>query len=487
LSDVIVVGGGVGGLSCAIHLAKAGLEVHVIEAGDRPGGCCKTTRQDGYLFEDGALWLSQDYLCRGIFDHLGLSFDEFVPATRLDPSTRCLLPDNESFLFKPDASAVAAEVARLSPGDRAHLDRFMAEMARREIFLDRLLYGGPLTWRILVDAGFWRNLRFLLESYEHVVKRYFVDPQVKLAFYRPTLFLGLPPSECPASFILSSYGEITSGSSYPVGGMGRIPGSLREIGEDFGVEFSFGKRVRRIVVERRKALGVELQDGEFLAAEHVVSNAHVRSTYLDLVGSDHLPQTALRKLRHLDLGHSYFMVQLGLDTVIEGAANQPLIPPVNKLADFWSSLKGDIPNPLYPNLAIIPAQAKVAPRGSSVVGIYHAMPHRPEAGTWEERKDRLADLMIDRAEMATGLKLREHIATMRVRTPEDLEADFGLPEGAMYGLAPTWWQSGLGRPRQRSPWIEGLHLTGQTTHPGLGVANAMCSGAMTAKILVEEL
>jgi phytoene desaturase len=487
LSDVIVVGAGVGGLSCAIHLAKSGLDVHVLEAQDQPGGCCHTSDQEGYRFEDGALWLSQDYLCRIIFDNLGLDFDAIIPSVRLNPSTRCLLPNGENFEFSVNAPKVADAIASLSSVDSVRFERFMKEMARREVFLDRLLYDGPLTWRALLIPGFWRNLSFLLESYEHALERTFQDDLVKLVFSRPTLFLGLPPSHLPASFILSAYGEITAGSSYPIGGMGQIPDRMKEIAEGLGVRFSFGTRVRKIVVQRKATIGVELQDGEFLSADRIVSNTHAKTTYQQLIGPDFLPKRLIKRLNRLDLGHSYYMVQLGIDQSIQEPANQPFFPSHDALERFLLQIHSDLPDRLYPNVALFPQDALIAPDGGSVIGIYHVVPYRPSAGTWEEIKEQLADRLIDQVEAGTGLELRKHIVTQRVRTPEDLKRDFNLPQGAMYGLAPTFWQSGLGRPRQKSPWIKGLYLVGQTTHPGLGVANSICSGAMTASLISASL
>jgi phytoene desaturase len=487
LSDVIVVGAGVGGLSCAIHLAKSGLDVHVLEAQDQPGGCCQTSDQEGYKFEDGALWLSQDYLCRIMFGNLGLDFDAIIPSVRLNPSTRCLLSNGERFEFSVNTPKVADQIASLSSADGMHFERFMKEMARREVFLDRLLYDGPLTWKTLLIPGFLRNLGFLLESYEHAVGRFFQDELVKLVFARPTLFLGLPPSHSPASFLLSAYGEITSGSCYPIGGMGQIPDRMKEIAEGLGVRFSFGTRVRKIVTQRKATIGVELQDGEFLSAHRIVSNAHVKTTYMQLVGPDYLPRRLIKRLNRLDLGHSYYMVQLGIDQSIQGPANQPLFPPPDAFEHFLLETHSDLPDRLYPNVAIFPKDAHIAPDGGSVIGIYHVVPYRSSAGTWDEIKEQLADRLIDQVETVTGLELRKHIVTQRVRTPEDLKRDFNLPQGAMYGLAPTFWQSGLGRPRQKSPWIKGLYLVGQTTHPGLGVANGIYSGAMTAGMISAGL
>jgi phytoene dehydrogenase-like protein len=138
-------------------------------------------------------------------------------------------------------------------------------------------------------------------------------------------------------------------------------------------------------------------------------------------------------------------------------------------------------------VAIVPASAGTALPGGSVVSVYHvAPPHRREA-MWDRTKEEFADRLLTRAEEATGLRLRSHAITRRMITPADLEKRLRLPRGAMYGLSPTLRQSGPFRPGNRSPWVGGLYLVGQTTNPGLGVASVMASGSTTARLVLRDL
>ncbi|MFQ5408551.1 MAG: phytoene desaturase family protein [Anaerolineales bacterium] len=503
MPEVIVVGAGVGGLSCAAYLAQAGLDVLVLEAQDHVGGACHTTEQSGFRFEDGAIWLSMDYVCRRVFAELGADFDACVPTIKIDVSTRCLLPGGETFDFTPDADAVATEVARLSPADAPRFRSFMAEMARRGEFVAGDLYNRPLDWRGLLEPTLWRHLGFLLASYQGLVRGAFRDERVRLAFARPTLYLGLPPARCPAAFALSAYGEIAGGLRYPYGGMGRIPAALVKLLTGFGATLRTGTPVDHFIIDDHRISGVQLSNGESLRARAVISNAHVQPTYLHMVGRAHLPARVVRKLEALQLSLTYFGVQLGLDYVAEGPANIPALPPLSEMEAFWRTATVDLPTRLYPNVALAPANGRIAPAGKSVVSIYHAAPRDPGAPVsatsspggwtgrrgagWETAKEAFAERLLTAAEANTGLQLRGHILARRLRTPADLEHENYLPGGAIYGLAPTLRQSGPFRPANRSPWIGGLYLTGHTTHPGLGVASVMASGAMTARTLLQDL
>lgn len=486
MHDVIVVGAGVGGLSCAAYLTRAGLDVLVLEAQDHVGGACHTTEQAGFYFEDGAIWLSMAYIPCQVFAELGADFDTLVPSARIDISTRCLLPDGETFQFTPDPEAMETEIARLSPVDARRFHKFMAEMGRRSEFVAGDLYNSPLTWRGLLDPALWRHASFLLANYEAAIRRAFRDERVRLAFDRPTLYLGLSPSRCPAAFVLAAYGEIAGGLFYPHGGMGRIPAALLEILTGFGGSVYTGTPVEQIVIENRHVAGVRLQDGETLSARAVVSNVHVQPTYLRLVGREHLGRRAVRRLESLELSLSYFGVQLGLDYVAAGSANTAALPALGEMDAFWRTMAAGLPAQLYPNVAITPAGAGAAPPGGSVVSIYHAAPHDPGPGGWEAVKEEFAACLVNEAEANTGLALRGHVVARRIRTPADLERGCRLPGGAIYGLAPTLWQSGPFRPANRSPWLRGLYLTGHTTQPGLGVASVMASGAMTARLVLAD-
>jgi phytoene desaturase len=269
--------------------------------------------------------------------------------------------------------------------------------------------------------------------------------------------------------------------------MGRIPAAVEGLFRGFGGTLLTGTEVEAIVLIDHRAIGVRLSDGETLQARAVVSNIHVQKSYLDLVGREHLSRLAVRRMESLRFGHSYFGVQLGLDCQVRGAANTPVLPPLGELESFWAEVEERVPAHLCPNVAVVPVEAKVAPPGGSVVCVYHVAPLHPGPGGWAAAKEGLAERLLDSAEAATGLPVRRHVVTQRIRTPVDFEQQLRLPQGAMYGLSPTLLQSGPFRPRNRSPWIRSLYLVGQTTHPGLGVASVMASGATTARLVIQDL
>jgi phytoene desaturase len=486
MTDVIIIGAGVGGLSCAAYLAKAGLDVSVLEASDRVGGCCKTTDQDGFSFEDGSLWNSMDYLCHQHFSELGFDFDGMVPNVRLDPTTRCILPDGKDFYFIPDKERMAAEVARISSRDVPGFYRFMEEMERRSEFVSGEIYNTPLTWRSLLKPALWRQTTFLLGTYQKWLYRYIESENVRLGLCRPTLFLGFSPWRCPAPFLLSAYGEITSGLSYPLGGMQRIPEALETIVLGFNGTVRTNTSVDRILIDEGRAVGVQTTQGETIRARMVISNAHVQTTYLNLVGREKLRPRVVKRLESLDVGHSYFGVQLGLDYSAQGTANNASIPPFSEMDEFWHGIDHPLTSKLHPNVLITPADSSVAPSGRSVVCIYHVAHHDPDPAGWGSIKEEFAQRLMERAEEICKLPLKDHIVTQRLITPIELEKDFRLPRGGMYGLALNFSQSGPFRPANRSPWIRNLYLTGQTTQPGLGVASVLASGAMTAKLVLSD-
>jgi diapolycopene oxygenase len=160
MRDVIVICAGLGGMSCAALMAKARLDVLVLEASEHVSGCCQTSGQDGILFKNGALWLSMDYLCDQVFAELGADFCEMIPTVRLNPSTRCLLPDGETFLFEPDKGAVANEIERLSPRDLPRFHAFLEDMECRAEFVSGDLYNNPMTFCTMLNKRFWKHAGF---------------------------------------------------------------------------------------------------------------------------------------------------------------------------------------------------------------------------------------------------------------------------------------------------------------------------------------
>jgi phytoene dehydrogenase-like protein len=93
--STIIVGAGVGGLSLAALLAKAGKDVTVIEKNSTPGGRARVYEEKGYTFDMGPSWYIMPDIYEKYFNDLGLDIEDCYDLVRIDPSYRIFFKDEE--------------------------------------------------------------------------------------------------------------------------------------------------------------------------------------------------------------------------------------------------------------------------------------------------------------------------------------------------------------------------------------------------------
>jgi phytoene desaturase len=114
-------------------------------------------------------------------------------------------------------------------------------------------------------------------------------------------------------------------------------------------------------------------------------------------------------------------------------------------------------------------------------------PYRLDHGTWDERRDEFIDLLLGFVEKTLWPGIRSQIVYKNISTPVDFERRLLSPEGAVYALQNDIPSTMVFRPSNRSKSIEGLYLTGASTHPGGGVPMVIAGGGITADLIMEDI
>lgn len=259
------------------------------------------------------------------------------------------------------------------------------------------------------------------------------------------------------------------------GGAGALAGALAKAAKDAGVEIRTGLAgPLRVDLAGGAARGVILPDGEVIAADTVVSDRAVRTTFTELVSPRALDPETNRILRAVRYRGSVARVHLGVrglpsfPGVDEEALSGTLVAAttVAAIERAWDQAKrGSVPEHPYVEIAIPTLRdPSLAPEGHHVIDAW--VQYVPTRGA-----DRAAVLRATLAALApSSPDLAERVIHHHVSLPEDLEARFGLPEGQLYGGEVRLDQAFFLRPfpgnaRYETP-IERLHLCGSATHPG---------------------
>jgi phytoene dehydrogenase-like protein len=477
--DVVVVGGGMGGLGAGACLAKGGQKVLVVDRLDGPGGLAHAFRRDGLVF-DPAVHVTTgfeddeigDALLRalGVRDRVEFAeVEEFYGASY--PDARFVAPRGLVGMIEAH-SRVLPEHAREIESFFRLCDRVYTE-SRQMGFrvaltdMDELIRQFPtfFTYRNAVAGD--------------VVRDQLSDPRAGSLCLTCWPYMGVPPEKLPLTQLTAYLIGCGKNPLYCLGGFQKLADAVAGAITDNGGELVFNTTVTDITVEDGRAVGVVLEGGHEVRAQAVVSNVDGRQTFDELIGREHVTDRALRRLDRLEPSISAFIVysatsldlsqfELGHETFVHRRWDHS-----QSYRDARAGIPGGIwittPSALDPSLA---------PPGVSIVTITSLMAY--DIGEdWEQARSRYTELLLDEAERVIP-GLRDHLVHVESATPRSIEAFTRAQRGAIYGWDLTLQQLLTKRLRQETP-IGGLYLAGHWTEHGAACLRVLLSGAGAAQ------
>lgn len=488
--SVIVIGAGIGGLTAAIHLARRGLHVIVVEKNSHPGGRCDRFSREGHHFDTGPTLLVMPLLYETEFRALGTSLRERLDLRRVDPTYHLVFDDGSRLTLTSDMKSMQEQLEAFEPGSLPGLLRYLDEGHRHyHLCVKKLinrdfrkasefftLSNLPLVFRLKPFANHYRNM-----------SAYFDDPRLKAAFTFQDLYMGLSPFEAPATFSMMPYTELVHGVWYPKGGMYSIVEALMELARRAGVEFEFETSVARIEVNGDQAHGVILTDGHTLKCDIVLANADLPYVYKNL-----LPQNSdSKRLEHKRFSCSVISFFWGVDKTYEQIPPHTLFL-AHDYRENFDSIIHDLDLPANPSLYIhAPAQLdpSMAPKGQdtliAIVSVGHMSENREQ--DWSKIRDEARQHVFRRLRTLGITDLQEHLKFEVTYTPLSWCKRYNLMKGSAHGLCHNWKQLGYFRPHNRHSRYHNLYFVGASTHPGTGIPMALVSGRLSSQRILDDL
>lgn len=495
---VAVIGAGMGGLAAAVRLAMGGVAVTVFEQGPRAGGKLNQWTHDGWTFDTGPSLLTMPWVLRELFADAGEMLEDHLALDPVDPVCRYTFADGSTLDVTTDTTRMAANIEALSPRDVPAFFRFLAytgdlyataaepflrNSMRRALFARERadLFRFGLRPRDLPKVASPRSVH-------ETVRRFFHDPRLQQVFDRYATYNGSSPYRAPAAFCLIPFVEFSTGAWHPHGGMYRIAEALTALLERLGVTLRCDAPVAAITHRHGTATGVRLASGEEIAADAVISNVDVLTTYERLLDVDvHGVWTARAALRKREPSSSAFLLLLGTRRTFPELPHHSIFFSENYRSEFADLSERRVP-PTDPTIYICRATAtdpSAAPSGCDNLFVMINVPWLDNQTDWWTYAPQYRDHIL-RTLRRRGLDIEPSIAVESVWTPETIMHAYGAQRGAIYGFASNDRGAGFLRPPNLSPVMGGLYFAGGSTHPGGGVPLALLSGKIAADLVLER-
>jgi len=490
--DVIVVGGGLGGLAAAATLARAGLSVRLFERHVQPGGYATTFVRQGYEFEVSLHELSGigSPADRGPLWHLLADLGvtekvEFLPVRDL---YRSLGPGVD--VRVPTGRAAALDtLQRAFPHERRGLARLVDEVFAIQADTFAMSDAVDVTPAAAVTR-FPRAARAAALPVARALDRELTDPQAKLVFAQLWGYYGLPPSRLSYVYFAGGTASyLRFGASYPKGKSQALSNAFVDVIEEAGGRVSLGCGVRRVLVEHGRVVGVIDEREEHHTADHVVCNTNPVTTCTDLIGREALPEAYLRRLAASRPGLSSMTTYV----LLRGTPAEVGIPDhetfLNSSLDIEEQYRACL-DVVPPDCVVVTAYNHVdpefSPPGTTSVAITAlsdgAAWRRLNPAVYPATKWRLAQAMVDRVD-AVFPGLRERIEVAVFASPISNMRYTENWDGSIYGFEMTVADNPAWRPGHEGP-LDGLWFCGAWTRPGGGYEPCIESGrAVAGKVL----
>jgi len=487
---VLIIGAGPGGLATAMLLAKAGLEVTVIEKLPHIGGRTSAIEGDGYRFDLGPTFFLYPQILDEIFAAVGRDLRREVPMKKLDPQYRLIFGAGGELLCTSDVERMVAEIAKLAPADGPQFRRFMDyNRVKLEKFAP-CLQSPFLGWTSLLQTRLLAVLPYLKpwKSLHAELAGYFRDPRLQLAFTFQSKYLGMSPFQCPSLFSILSYLEYEYGIWHPIGGCNALTRGMARVAAELGATIRLNEPVEEVLFEGRRAVGVRTTTGE-LRADAVVVNADFGHAMTTLVPGRLRRRWTDATIARKRFSCSTFMLYLG----IEGRYDQLQHHNIYMARDYRQNLD-DIENrhvltedPSFYVENPCRTDDTMAPPGHSALYVLVPVSHQHANIDWSKERDRYRQVtMRQLAKIGLG-DIEKRIRFERVVTPVEWENKMGIYRGATFNLAHNLGQMLHLRPRNRFEEFDRFYLVGGGTHPGSGLPVIFESARISARLLQEDL
>jgi len=491
--DAVIIGSGLGGLSCAAAFARQGFKPLVLEKHYVPGGYATTFKRPGGFVFDVSLHSTSVGEREGIHNLIPgfpeIKDVEFVPHPNL---YRAIFPDYDIRVPQKDLPGYIDMLIGHFPDEKDGIEGLFEDMKGVAADINKLSSA-----KGQVDMSkFPIDFPYLFKSYARtwgqMVDARIKNPKLKAIVSGLWGYYGLPPSKLASFYYaMPTIGYLQEGGYYPKGKSQKISDAFVQFIEERGGKVMLNTSVQEILVKEHSAHGVRTADGKEFTGRVVVSNANAYDTFHTMMKQDEYLKEYLARMDQLSVSLSSFQIFLGLkkDLIGElGITDTEIFYGTGYDADasYQAALDANVESgeyglTLYDNL-----YKGYSPEGKNTVNIiagqgydhwekYEEDYFKGNKKEYRAEKEHMADILIKQVEKTLLPGLSKAIEVKEIGTPLTNVRYTGNYRGAIYGWDQTLDNSGPSRLPHNTP-IKNLYLAGAWTSPGHGYGGVIWSG-----------
>lgn len=490
MSQVIVIGGGFGGMAAALRARAKGHQVTLVDRCPRLGGRAQVFERSGFKHDAGPTVLTAPFLFEELFELFGERMSEHVTLVPLKPWYRFEFADGEHFDYGGSMEDTLAEIRRINPADVEGYHRLL-EQSRKLYAVgftglsDKPFHSMPFMLSQipqLARLGAWRSLW-------QMVCHYIESDHLRQAFSIQPLLVGGNPFDTTCIYGLIHFLEQAHGVHFAMGGTGALVDALHALMRRQGIEVRLNTTVNTLEMTDKTITAVQVThaDGrqDRLMADWVISNADPAHLYKKLLPPKSVNRAAHIKSDHWRKSMGLFVLFFGTDRQYPDVAHHTIWmgPRYEALLDDIFNKKvmsDDFSIYLHRPTATDPS---FAPDGCDSFYALVPVPNLQGDVDWPTVGPQLTERVIEALGATTLPGLKQNVVDPFFMTPVDFEDRYLSPDGAGFSVSPLFRQSAWFRFHNQGEGPTNLFLVGAGTHPGAGLPGVVSSAKVVEGLL----
>ncbi|WP_298542062.1 1-hydroxycarotenoid 3,4-desaturase CrtD [uncultured Aquimarina sp.] len=485
---VIIIGSGIAGLAAAIRLRNQNFDVRVYETNTYPGGKLTEINADGYRFDCGPSLFTMPQFVTELFDNSKKKVLDYFEYSKKEVVCNYFYEDGTRFSALADAKKFANEAGKIFNVEETEVLRYFKNSKLKydltsSLFLEKSLH--KLTTYLSFDTikaitrigslGINTNLH-------HLNSNSFKDPKLVQFFDRFATYNGSSPYLTPGIMSMIPHLEQYYGTFFPKGGMHSITKSLYQLALDLGVAFHFESKVDQIVVKKKKATGVIINN-KYLEADIIISNMDVVPTYRKLLPDQKPPDKTLKQPR----SSSALIFYWGIKKQFPELDLHNIFFSKNYKEEFqhiFEKKKVFNDPTVYINITS-KNESNDAPKGCENWFVMINVPGN-EGQDWDEIINQSRKNILDKLSRLLNTNIENLIETEQILDPRSIEANTQSYQGSLYGSSSNNKYAAFLRHPNFSKSIKNLYFCGGSVHPGGGIPLCLLSGKIVSELIQKD-